>query len=73
MLNVTDYKYLSSKETTAFFLPLQSRGKKIILLAFSDLQHSLYLKDLVNHTSYSYAPSEHEKMFINTNQPADKF
>lgn len=73
MLNVTDYEHLRPKATIAFSLPLQSRGKKIILLAFNDLQHSLYLEDPVTHTSHSHAPSEHEKMFINTNQPKDKF
>lgn len=40
----------------------------MILLAFSDLQYSLYLKDADTHTCYSDSSSEHE-IFTN----ADKF
>lgn len=58
-------EYLLSQPTTVtFFCPLQSKDKKIILLALSDLQYSLYLKDADTHTCYSDLSSEHE-MFTN--------
>lgn len=68
IFNVTGYKYLRPKQQQLFPSHYKVKIKKIILLAFSDLQYSLYLKSADTHTCHSDLSSEHE-MFTNK----DKF